>query len=226
MCPASAILGLAANPVWAESVSLADVADTTVSVHPDLGGSAAFHGLKPTLYAIAPGGYQSYPLIRFDLGNFTGRTVTGDATLSLSFLAFCCGTHMAYSVHAVTSAWSEGATNWMNKPGWGPAISTGTYDVSGWTAGHKAAFTISQSQVQGWINNGATNFGVILVADAGRDHYWASREYVPAEGAAGDWAPTLSFDVAPIPEPETYAMLLAGLGLLGFAARRKAGKSA
>ncbi len=26
---------------------------------------------------------------------------------------------------------------------------------------------------------------------------------------------------APIPEPETYAMLLAGLGLLGFAARRK-----
>lgn len=26
---------------------------------------------------------------------------------------------------------------------------------------------------------------------------------------------------APVPEPETYAMLLAGLGLLGFAARRK-----
>ena len=27
--------------------------------------------------------------------------------------------------------------------------------------------------------------------------------------------------VAPVPEPETYAMLLAGLGLMGFAARRK-----
>ena len=27
--------------------------------------------------------------------------------------------------------------------------------------------------------------------------------------------------LAPIPEPETYAMLIAGLGLLGFAARRK-----
>ena len=26
---------------------------------------------------------------------------------------------------------------------------------------------------------------------------------------------------APVPEPETYAMLLAGLGLLGFARRRK-----
>lgn len=28
-------------------------------------------------------------------------------------------------------------------------------------------------------------------------------------------------DVAAIPEPETYAMMIAGLGLLGFAARRK-----
>ncbi len=34
------------------------------------------------------------------------------------------------------------------------------------------------------------------------------------------WA-VRSGDVAPIPEPETYAMLLAGLGLLGFAARRR-----
>lgn len=165
--------------------------------------------------------YQSYPLIRFDLGNLAGRTVTGDATLSLSFLAFCCGANMNYSVHAVSSAWSEATTNWVNKPAWGPAISTANYDVSGWMVGHKAAFTISQSQVQGWINNGATNFGVILVADAGRDHYWASREYVPAGGAAGDWAPTLSFGVAPVPEPETYALMLAGLGLLGIAARRK-----
>ena len=28
-------------------------------------------------------------------------------------------------------------------------------------------------------------------------------------------------NIAPVPEPETYAMLLAGLGLLGFIARRK-----
>lgn len=27
--------------------------------------------------------------------------------------------------------------------------------------------------------------------------------------------------LAPVPEPETFAMLLAGLGLVGFAARRK-----
>lgn len=30
-----------------------------------------------------------------------------------------------------------------------------------------------------------------------------------------------SFHVSPVPEPETYAMLLAGLGLIGFTARRR-----
>ena len=30
-----------------------------------------------------------------------------------------------------------------------------------------------------------------------------------------------NFNVTPVPEPETYAMLLAGLSLLGFAARRR-----
>lgn len=31
---------------------------------------------------------------------------------------------------------------------------------------------------------------------------------------------SLNYAAAPVPEPQTYAMLLAGLGLLGFAARR------
>lgn len=35
---------------------------------------------------------------------------------------------------------------------------------------------------------------------------------------------TSLFTVTPVPEPETYAMLLAGLGLMGFSARRKTSK--
>lgn len=35
-----------------------------------------------------------------------------------------------------------------------------------------------------------------------------------------------NFTVAAVPEPETYAMLLAGLGLVGFASRRKVSKAA
>ena len=37
----------------------------------------------------------------------------------------------------------------------------------------------------------------------------------------GDNFEITGFTLAPVPEPESYAMLLAGLGLLGFVARRK-----
>ena len=37
---------------------------------------------------------------------------------------------------------------------------------------------------------------------------------------------SLTPSVSAVPEPETYAMLLAGLGLMGFMARRKSGKKA
>lgn len=37
----------------------------------------------------------------------------------------------------------------------------------------------------------------------------------------GGYSGTVSTIPAPVPEPETYAMLLAGLGLIGFTARRR-----
>jgi hypothetical protein len=37
----------------------------------------------------------------------------------------------------------------------------------------------------------------------------------------GSYGGTLTLNVSPVPEPETYALLLAGLGLLAFTARRK-----
>lgn len=36
----------------------------------------------------------------------------------------------------------------------------------------------------------------------------------------------LHIAAAPVPEPESYAMLLAGLGMIGFMARRRLGKRA
>lgn len=37
----------------------------------------------------------------------------------------------------------------------------------------------------------------------------------------GTYGGTLSANAAPVPEPETYGMMLAGLGLMGFVARRR-----
>jgi len=48
-------------------------------------------------------------------------------------------------------------------------------------------------------------------AAAGTDHYWT----LSSAGA-------LTYTVAAVPEADTYAMLLAGLGLVGFMARRRA----
>ncbi len=39
--------------------------------------------------------------------------------------------------------------------------------------------------------------------------------------AGGTYGGTMSAVAAPVPEPETYAMMLAGLGLMGFMARRR-----
>ena len=40
------------------------------------------------------------------------------------------------------------------------------------------------------------------------------------------YADNLSFVLSPVPEPETYAMFMAGLGLMGFLARRRKQKEA
>ena len=61
------------------------------------------------------------------------------------------------------------------------------------------------------------------VVDAARD---ARDRLLPADDAAAtpaDDATQLTV-VTPVPEPETYALMLAGLGVLGAAAKRRAAK--
>lgn len=68
-------------------------------------------------------------------------------------------------------------------------------------------FVSGQNTLDFWVNNGS-NDGTV-------------------DGSSGnlDWNPTAlrveMTGTAPVPEPETYAMLLVGLGLIGFTARRK-----
>ena len=47
------------------------------------------------------------------------------------------------------------------------------------------------------------------------------------DGAIDDriWNGNIHYSLSAVPEPETYAMMLAGLGLLGFAARRRKQKT-
>ena len=52
-------------------------------------------------------------------------------------------------------------------------------------------------------------------------NYYISVQGVVQGAGGGTYSSDVNLALAPVPEPETYAMMVAGLGLLGFVARRK-----
>jgi len=70
--------------------------------------------------------------------------------------------------------------------------------------------------------------GLVEVTTTGEQLYTGS-ESAPVfrigvfvlDSPAADRSHTLTISVAPVPEPETYAMLIAGLGLMGLMAHRR-----
>jgi hypothetical protein len=142
------------------------------------------------------------------------------------------GTDCGYNVQTVAGAtvYSELAHMYYNNLGFkGYFSSTGTYQPD---------FGIFGNGTYGGERDDLGPNGVIdnLQSSA----YWSGEAYAPIsagqawvvvtyDGGQGNgsqanvsyaWA-VRSGDVAPVPEPETYAMLLAGLGLLGVAKRRR-----
>jgi len=74
----------------------------------------------------------------------------------------------------------------------------------------------NQGQTLGFaILNGQTNkYGTFDYLLGFNDSYRGDADY-------DDFVVGVNFVAAPVPEPQTYAMLLAGLGLIGFSARRR-----
>lgn len=77
------------------------------------------------------------------------------------------------------------------------------------------------SDVQGWLDSPANNFGwaVINTAETTPSDF---RAFYTRDFSDAGLRPALQVSyTAAVPEPETYAMLVVGLGLMGFMARRR-----
>jgi hypothetical protein len=83
-----------------------------------------------------------------------------------------------------------------------------SYTDNGYNQGGLAQFSVDFTLLSG-ANDFAFNFGLNAPVGEG----WGLRNILVTAD--------LLTAPPPVPEPETYAMMIAGLGLLGFAARRR-----
>ena len=100
-------------------------------------------------------------------------------------------------------------------------VTPGTYEVNGSLSGSGLSFTSISMGSTPWtlVSNGlVTNFAEIVNFEGGAP---STLTIIGTKSAS-----SMSFygggvTVTPVPEPETYAMLLAGLGVMGAIARRR-----
>ncbi len=132
----------------------------------------------------------------------TGTFADGEVTISSGQIAGAIGSSFSQS-------WTFGG------------LTSGTYDVIGTLGGNGLSFTSVLLNNKLWdLSTGAT----------GTAYKFAEISYTGTE----PWTLVVngtkistkasfagSLNVTPVPEPETYAMLLAGLGVMGAIARRR-----
>ena len=89
---------------------------------------------------------------------------------------------------------------------------------------HSSAFTgfysATSTQNQGAFNTFVFNAGVLALQAVAPVNGFANIAAQPQNQL------TISFTTAPIPEPETYLLLLAGIGLIGAIVRRRSMRGA
>lgn len=94
--------------------------------------------------------------------------------------------------------------------------------ISGAVAGAGAlSFTFTDSDTGLVVGNLGSNYVVNVAGSGPYDYFLGFNDNGSLDGDFDDFVVGVSFTAAPIPEPETYAMLLAGLGVVGFMARRR-----
>jgi hypothetical protein len=169
-------------------------------------------------------------LLQFDLG-FVALAAgqVANATINLyalpalgAFESPTAANPVTTNLRRVTDNWGETSVTWETAPGVAsPVVSSFTQDsVNRWVS-----FDVT-SLVRDWLSDPASNQGIELsqsgVVDievpGRRDRYFASL-YASSNAADASLRPFLA--VTAVPEPSTYALMIAGLAAVGWMARRK-----
>ncbi len=159
------------------------------------------------------GGEQNIGLIQFDLAAYNGQTV-GSATLNL-FHRWNGGAGASFGLFMNTASWDSGINSWSSAPSH-LATPTAVLSITDDNQGIWRSVDVT-SAVNSWAHGSVANYGFTLQR-LDQDNpfvYFAST-------ANSGGAPTLS--ISAVPEPETYAMMMLGLGILGGVARRRSAK--
>lgn len=95
---------------------------------------------------------------------------------------------------------------------------TGATNNLTFTFDGSAPFTVLNGVSNNTSSHNWQNYTALINFDGSGDLFFSATGPSDSYGGSLDM---ISFVTAPVPEPETYAMMLAGLGLLGVMARRR-----
>jgi hypothetical protein len=194
-----------------------------VTITNETGGSGGFKTYELTTDPNRQNAFQSFCVDIFHSFNFavSSDDVYEPATIISSTAAADLG-RLYTNHHANIDSTSSSAANesafqlavWeIVNEGTGESSGSGTYNLS---AGDFRASGTGSSIAQSWLNELSTTSTSAYSASI-----WTVEAMLTTGHGYAQDVVTFSPIQTPVPEPETYAMMLVGLGLLGMSARRK-----
>ncbi len=180
-------LGLLAGRASASVITVTPVADSFITIHPNLGGATSNHGSDAFLAVIGPNAANpvfTASMVRFDLSAYAGQTIQGPVTFSM----YVQGTNFNnpsvpdrnIEVKNISGTWNEGTVT-ANNASFVPGAVLDTQSIHYLTSADDryVSWTLSAAYVQAWIDTPSLNNGLYILNPTGgpiNDLQFGSRE--------------------------------------------------